>query len=477
METKNFIEKLHNGLWFNSEQLLKSEVAFDTNIGFVYPHENIPDKWGSSKYDVKISLQRYFNAIIKKYGKEYNRVCKKFKIEDYTFYILSDTQIIKRNYYRTDNKDEYRYFNVYMEYKGYTKMVFSMCFSEIYTDKQDGDSFYVEDMTEENKDKRSSTHQKWYFEGYYTVLHFMKNVENIELLDYNFKDVFGEWELKRKDEYSGGMYPKNLDINTEETKSLDLNHFIEMYTSNGIYKPKSEFFKIFKSPSKPKLQGKKLKDLGVKVIDFSKNTIYDIDMYYDLEDVVIKCHVSLIKEHQDLAKYHRNKEKALDVVRKEKERQEEIKRQEQEEIKRDTYSLYQFGVPILKDVRSSVIEDYLTNKNNEKFNQQAISAAKKVFSVTDEIDTIYFMRYGIYTYTECAGEKFVSYEDIDSINELKGNKLPKNVIELCNQDVIDFPYFNEDDISIDFEKGATYIGVKKIGNNYTVIYEAGEQGI
>ena len=66
---------------------------------------------------------------------------------------------------------------------------------------------------------------------------------------------------------------------------------------------------------------------------------------------------------------------------------------------------------------------------------------------------------------------------MEYINNLKGNKLPKRIVTLLNLGEISFPYFDKYDKNVDFETGATFIGVKKSGDSYTLVYEDGDQGI
>jgi hypothetical protein len=42
---------------------------------------------------------------------------------------------------------------------------------------------------------------------------------------------------------------------------------------------------------------------------------------------------------------------------------------------------------------------------------------------------------------------------------------------------IEFPCFDKYDKNIYFETGATFIGVRKSGDTYTLVYEDGDQGI
>lgn len=93
------------------------------------------------------------------------------------------------------------------------------------------------------------------------------------------------------------------------------------------------------------------------------------------------------------------------------------------------------------------------------------------------MDTIYFMSYGIYSYTEMAGSKFSNYEDLESINKKQNIKLPKRIKFLIENDKIQFPHFYTDEKTVEWEKGATYLGVKKTGNKYEVISVPGDQGI
>jgi hypothetical protein len=496
MSSQEFIENFHQDFWLNPNDLpymniwasyshKENDNYYDRrkpNFNPFYEvHDcraiNIPEDWGifGKTNDRDISEKMIFNHkfMINKYVGKNTKLTKKFNIGDYTFYIFFNSGTFRE---RGDSeKQPYQLdeFSVYLEYHGFTNRVLNL---------------YTQEKIENGK----LTQRSIVVKGYYVLLEFLKNAEDLVFEDYAIEDVFGKWEetyyfwldsvtpkelskyTKKKSQYS---ISRDYDINPQ-TREVDLDFFIKMFTINGIYKPNKKTFTLMNSfNNKPKAKVKFLKDLGVETVQFQNNSAYDITNFYDLTGVVIKCSESVLKHYESFRKFHVNKELADSVTKKEKEERIRQEKQRKAEIANDTYTLYQFGVPVLKDVRSYNILEYFENKSGNEFETQAIEAAKKVFNATSELDVIYFMHYGIYTYTELSGEKFSHYEDLEYINKLKGNKLPKRIVTLLNLGEIEFPYFDTYDKNADFERGATFIGVKKSGDTYTLVYEDGDQGI
>ena len=500
MKSEEFIKEFHNNLWINPDDLPymdfkyyysrkeddnyhnRSKPNFDPHYNISeWRNSNIPKEWGvfGETNDRVISehMTSNFNAVVDKFVGNIKEYKKKFSIGEYNFYIYFNSGVFENK--NSIQGDDFYYcedFSVYFEYKGFSNKILNL-------------------YKQEKKDGEKLNYRNLKIEGYFVVLEFLKQTTDILVLleDYDFKEVFGDWEhqyyfsfapitpkdlckyTKKKSKYS---ISRKYDIEPIKPE-VNLDFFIEMFTEKGVYKPNKKVVdKLFLSfNNELKTKAKSLKDLGVDIVQFKNNTAYDITKFYDLAGVSIKCSESVLKNSPNLRKFHINQELAKNVSKKEKEDKIRIERERVEKIANDTYTLYQFGIPILKDVRSYEIEEYIKNKNKNNFQKQAISAAKKVFEASSEIDVIYFMHYGIYTYTEMAGEKFAHYEDLEYINKLKNNKLPKRVVTLLNLEEITFPFFDKYDDNITFESGATFIGVKKSGDNYVVIYENGEQGI
>lgn len=495
MKLQDFIKNFHKDLWLNPNDLpyMSFRYYFSTKANDNYHDRqkpnfdpfynvseydnNIPKEFGTygKTNDKVISENMTYNykLIIDKYIGDKTKLTKKFSIGDYNFYIYFNSGVFKEDDSSVNNTgyqiDE---MSVYVEYHGFTHRILNL-------HKRD------------RKDKHKLTYRSIEYEGYFTVLEFLKNAEDLVFEDYDFEDVFGQWEenykssldtvtpeflckySKKKNEYrlSGYSFEPSTNI-------VDLDFFIKMFTSNGIYKPNKRIFLNLNSfNNRPKSKVKSLKDLDVEIVQFQNNSAYDITKFYNLNGVTVKCSKSVLGQYQNLRKFYINKEVADDISKKENEEKIRRERERKLEIANDTYTLYQFGVPILKDVRSYVIEEYFENRNDNVFETQAINEAKKIFNATSELDVIYFMHYGIYTYTEMSGEKFSNYEDLEYINKLKGNKLPKRIITLLDLEKISFPFFDTSDKNTDFDTGATFIGVKKVGDSYELVYEDGDQGI
>jgi hypothetical protein len=497
MNTQEFIEKFHHDFWLNPSDLpymnfrfsyynKRNDNHYDMRKHNYDPYYqiseygalNIPDEWGvlgkTNDRIISEHMLSNFNSIVEKYIGHSKQLTKKFAIGDYNFYIYFNSGPFKdRNsdgeIYQVDD------FSVYLEYHGFTNKILNL-------------------YKQEQKEKHKLSSRQVKIKGYFIFLEFLKNVrvEDLTFEDYKIEDVFGQWEpdyyfwldpitpkdlckyVKEKSKYSIG---KKYIIRPIVNK-VDLDFFIKMFTNKGIYKPNKKIYDMLnKFQNEPKSSMGLLKDLGVDLIQFQNNSAYDITKYYDLTGVSIKCSGSVLKDYPDLRKFHINKELAENITKKEKEEKLRVEREEKERIANDTYTLYQFGVPILKDVRSHEIEEYFDNKSDSEFENRAIQAAKKVFEASPELDVFYFMHYGIYTYTEMAGEKFCDYENLASINKLKGNELPNRIITLLNLGEIEFPYFDKYDNNVQFDAGATFIGVRKSQDTYTLVYEEGEQGI
>jgi hypothetical protein len=268
---------------------------------------------------------------------------------------------------------------------------------------------------------------------------------------------------------------------TDDVGDIDLEHFVKMETKDGVYKPSKDVIEILMGGYSWEYEkvlrqnrGIKLTDLGIHTVQFRNNANYSIDNFYDCTGIKLKASKSVLESYPDLRQYSEN-EKAKEELKAKEKAAEEARLAE---IKADTYSLVQDGKVILKDVRSHVIEEYFEDKQNVVFTQQAISAAKVLFDAAPELDKIFFGKYGIYSYTELSGEKFADFEDIEYVNKLKGIKLPKRVVTLYNEGVAEFPYIDKYDTDVDFEKGATYVGVERFEDGeMELIYEDGDQGI
>lgn len=497
MSSQEFIENFHNDLWLNPNDLPYMNIwasyshKEDDNYyrrrkpnfnPFYQVHEvraiNIPSEWGIFKKtndkDISEKMIDNHKSIINKYVGNNSKLTKKFNIGDYNFYLFFNSGIFE-NKNSIDKKDNYQVdeFSVYIEYHGFTNRILNL-------------------YTQDKRDNEKLTQRSIVVKGYFVLLEFLKNAEDLILEDYVIEDVFGEWEetyyfyrdsvtpkelckyTKEKSKYSiTGEY----DINSK-TRIVDLDFFIKMFTNKGIYKPNKKIFSsLCLFNNEPKSKVKLLKDLGVDIIQFQNNSAYNITEFYDLTGVIVKCSESVLKKYENLRNFYIDKEVASKITKQEKEEKIRIEKEWKQEIANDTYTLYQFGIPILKDVRSYQIKEYFETESNNAFENIAIEEAKKVFNATSELDVIYFMHYGIYTYTEMSGEKFSHYEDLEYINNLKGNKLPKRIVTLLNLGEISFPYFDKYDKDVDFETGATFIGVKKSGDSYTLVYEDGDQGI
>lgn len=465
------IDNFHNSYWFGDALWLNDHMYYNAKSYEKPSYWNEIDEGkfipcysmiNSSKKFGRIftphDIERIFDSIdLSKYAG------KKFIIGDYTFYgFQSDVY-----------KDSYEnYFieqAIYMDYHGYRLKALKLTKSKC----NENDNY---------KKKYSKS-----FEGLEIVFDFLRDNQDVVLMDYELEELTGpiRFMLKPRSEY--GLTPSAYLANhhsirkwegaVEKIGEIDLDHFIKMDITDGVYKPtKSIITKLLSYDNKPLLKNKtkQLKDLGVKTIKFLNNSNWNLSEYYDLIDVEIKASKSVLEKYPNMRKFSKDEKALLEIETKEKIEEENLRR----EILNDTYSLTQNGKTILDNVRSYEISNYFENKVNKDFELFVIETGKQCFEVAPELKKIFFGKFGIYSYTELAGKTFADFEDIERINNLKNITLPKRLITLINGGKIEIPSIDEYNNNFEFKKGATYLGAAKDENgNVIMITESGDQGI
>lgn len=364
MKNIEFITEFHNRLWLQNDyepymdiqSIYYSEYNSRNKSGPKYEISeycavNIPEELGVYKKHGDNT------SIIQNINYEYNRfkfekfANKYFKIDDYNFY----------SYYRNfETEKDNTIHNIteisfYIDYHGYRNKVLT-----IYKQVNNSNTVVTK------------------FKGYYYLLNFLQNhSEDLNLEDYDFKSIFGDWKetdiirwyssispkMLTKYRYEKGDYTWCEYQNTSDYNYINFDHFILLETENGVYKPSKDMYtklRSFNNQVKP--SKKKLSNLGIHTIQFRNNTAFDITDYYNLTGVKIKCSESVLKMHEALRKYHENQDLAKDVTIKEKKAEKQREAEIAEAERNDTYSLVQFGVTILKMFRHMILNNILKIK-------------------------------------------------------------------------------------------------------------------
>jgi len=463
------IEKFHESYWNGTAFWLNDHMYF---------HEKPSEQrynW-NEKIDGKFDPHYSMNNFSKKFGKvftpqeiekiydsiDWNKYAgKKFILGDYTFYGFV-SGVYRSEFYKQD------YFEhaIYMDYHGYRlkAMEVQQCIGY---------------------DKKK--HYNKSFEGLETLIELLKDNPDIPLVEYELEELVGPIGFPKKptnefhltpSAYIQKKHPEyTWEGAAEKIGKIDLDHFIKMDIKDGVYKPTSSIMnKLLHYDNRDLLKTKikNLKDFGVHTIKFLNNSNWDISQFYDLEGVEVKASKSVLSSYPNLRKYSNDEKAKIEIEEKEKAAEEAYKKS----IYDDTYTLVHHGKVILENVRSYDITNYFENKEEKDFELFIIEAGKKCFEAAPELDKIFFGRYGIYSYTEMSGERFSDFENIERINKDKDIILPKRLITLINSGAIDTPYIDKDDKTMDFDRGATYLGVAKDKKGIiTVIEEEGGQGI
>ncbi len=376
---------------------------------------------------------------------------KKFVLGDYTFYGYAG-QTEHSDFYKGQTKTGFTFI---MDYHGYRRYV-------MYFEK------YI-------YDERAGIYKGNYGKEYNGIQEFLDLLNDFDgdLIDYDMYELLNK-DVKKKFILKPSQYPTTG--NYKPIGEIDFDHFVMMETKDGIYKPSMEVTtKILDWEWERVLKAKtpKLKDLGIHTVQLRNNSAFSINDYYDLEGIEIKASKSTLKGYPKLLKYSKND----DIKTKIKEENDIIKKQKELEIYNDSYTLSQHGKVIFENIRSHEISNYFANKEYKDFELGIIKAGEKVFEAAPELTKIFFMTYGIYSYTELSGEKFASSENFESINKNKKITVPKRILTLISSGTIEPPTFDTDGKLFTFERGATYIGAKIKNGKVVMITESGDQGI
>lgn len=462
------IDIFHELFWSNNY------IKLDDHMYFHERPSDEPYHWDSKKngnFDPHYSMNNFSNKFgVKLTPKEIERrydsidldyyAGKKFTIGEYTFYGYA-SESYKSDFY----KNIYYAHAIYMEYHGFRCKVLK-CQKGIGFDTKKQYSKSIECLD--------------------IFMQLLKDNPDIQLVPCELEEITGPLGYKVTSDigmtpgpYPQKKHPKNKwEGAGEKFTTIDLDHFIKMETEDGVYKPSTAIIGkiISEYETRDIVKGtvKKIKDLGVNKIQLRNNSYYDVSAFYDLEGVEIKASKSVLESLPSIREFSKDEKAKEEIVAKEKAQKEAWELDEYN----DTYTLMQHGKVVLDNVKSYEILSYFENKELKDFEIGIIEAGKKCFEVAPELDKIFFMSYGIYSYTEMSGEKFTRYEDVESINELKDITLPKRLITLLEHCEIEPPCFDKDSDLFSFERGATYIGAAKDKNgNVCMIEEDGDQGI
>jgi hypothetical protein len=465
------LEKFHELFWSKNYIWLNDHMYYHSKKSEKGYHW---DKEKNGEFDPHYSMNNFSREIIKFTPKEienkYNSVDlekyanKKFILGEYTFYCYSSGDIIKEEY--DDEKSYCCEQSFYLDYHGFRIKIL----------KLNQKIYYKNDIiTSYNKN----------FEGADIMFELLNNNPDIELIPYDLLELTGPIGFKVTGQY--GLTPPpylqkkhpthNWEGAGQKIGQIDMDHFVLMETKEGIYQPSENILNyLFHYDNRQILKGKtkKLKDLGITKIQFRNNANYDITVFYNLDDVEVKASKSVLKQYPNLRKFSKD-EKAIDKIKAEEKAAEEAYNKE---IYDDTYTLMQHGKIIRENIRSNDIINYFANKEYKDFEFSVINAGKKCFEIAPELNKIFFMKFGIYGRYELSGEKFVDYEDIESINKLKNITVPKRILTLYNHGEIYTHTFEKESKLFQFDKGATYIGATKNKNGEVImILEDGDDGL
>lgn len=460
MEIIEFLEKyskqtyknIHTTLFYNRKGNTKHSWWNEKTDGVFHPYYSFSGDKISYGFE---EFKDLFNSVDLT---KYHNV--KFVLGDCTFYTYTGTFTEKDNI-----KTE---FGIYLDLYGYRDVVLKL----ERTNYDDYKNYWLG------------------IEGIDIIFDLLKS-DNIKLDKYDEKELIGEMPfIPRKYGVIPSKYRNSTkvkykfsddNVSYEKDAVIDFDKFIIMNNVNGIYTPSKlvthGIVNSYDDKDYILPRVKKIKDLGVKVIRLLNDSNYDISLFYDLEGVEVKASKKVLGMYPNLRKYSKDEKKKAEIEAKE----EAERKAEEKEIYDDTFTLMQHGKIILKDVRSYKISEYFENRTANEFESNLIELGKKCFDCIkgiSDIKKIFFGSYGIYTYTELAGEKFANFDDIESVNKCKGIEIPARLVTLFHLDSFGFPCIDTGSDDIVFDRGATYLGVEKNEDGeIVVIYEDGDQNI
>ena len=456
------IEKFHDTFWDKDLNYVHNVIYTSSK------HETSTGNYGNASEMTEREINKIYNSIdFKKYHK------KKFTMGDYTFFGYYGEVREDDGWGGKKNKVESQ-FTFLFDYHGYR-------FQMIKFEKEATEG----DRSKKNSNSYDNSH--WGVDGFTEMIELvLDNEDSIKLVPYKLEEVFGTKGVSKgilgNKSINPPLYPlaphPEYDWGGIKIGKIDIDHFVLLETKDGVYKPSAKivnnFIHGYNYDEVRKPMEKKLSELGVHKVHFRNNASFSIDYYYDLEGIEVKASKSVLSSHPELRKYSTDDKAKSEIAAKEKAAEEA----RQKEIYDDTYTLMHHGKVIAENVRSGEITEYFDNKESKEFEFNVIDAGKKCFDAAPELDRIFFMNYGIYSYTEMSGEKFTHYEDLEYVNKLKDIKLPKRLVTLLSHCEIEPPAFDTDSDLFEFDKGAMYIGAAKDedGEVY-MIHEDGDQGI
>lgn len=331
------IEKFHENYWSDKAFWLNDHVYYsgramerrgswnDKHDGKFDPHysmNNFSSKFG--KVMTPMEIEKIFHSInYEKYAG------KKFILGDYVFYGLKSPDY-REEYYKMD----YNEFAMYMDYHGYRHKIFTAKKGTAY----EGDGVY-----------RSEKDYNKGVEGLEMLIELLKDNPDVELLDYDIKELVGPIGFKKPtSQYgltpSGYLEKKHPEYKWEGASKkigeIDLDHFIKMDIVDGIYKPNRFVINKlldYNNRELLKAKTKKFKDFGVHTIKFLNNSNWDIYNYYDLEGVEVKASKSILSIYPKLRDYSTDEKSKAEILEKEKAEKEAYEKS----VYDDTYTLVQ----------------------------------------------------------------------------------------------------------------------------------------
>lgn len=283
------------------------------------------------------------------------------------------------------------------------------------------------------------------FDYYEPIVQLMK-LMNMLTLELKGSDIgFQPW-------YSS-YAEKEKTLRYYSQRDLDFNWFLSQETVGGIFKPEKSTIDNIWAGYVP---GKKLlKEAGVHTVQLRANCHFNISKVFDLKEITLKAPKSVIKTY-GLEKYCNDES----VVKKIKEEDEQVLRDENLKKYNDQFTLMQHGKVILEDKPKWDIIQYLESNKSAEFEPEIIKNIQPVFDHFKDINKLYLGKWGQYSQYESRGVIMDFNCEVDDMNaKLMSSETHRELYELFENNI----YMDFDEKLLEIKYGWPEMSFNRIG--------------
>jgi len=467
-------EQIKNGFGTIGPFSLKDACRLREMPADIEKHFNF-DKIPKDFYNAMISFNDY--DIYFQYKKTVRSPAKDLaEAQKHRDYAIDNNLTIRQGDYGSSAHcyyEENHKWNIILHHHGYyttlgkvqveNRIIFRFCFPEYY------DNWFSNKPTDEKPCMLEEQTKLIKFNSFYELtfdlikllqMNFVKWSRNIRPIPFqDWYDNYCQYDQKTKS------------IKQLSYEEIDYDYFVQLYTSNGEFKPtKAIIDRIFsfddfydKKLTQKKLDKNSLHKHNVHTVIFKDSVHFNITKFFNMKGISIQAPKKIIVTY-GFEKYCNDNDLSLQI-KKDKEREEHTKKLN---IYNDTFTLVFHGEHILVDKRSKDIIQYLENKTGRDFETHVIETIKPIFDKFSKVNKIYLVSFGTYHNMELAGEKH--YDD-EHENEHIDRNTWEEILSIY-EDCLTYP--DEDFLRISYgwpEKGAEIFGVKRKGKELITFVE------